>query len=247
MSRSTAGDDSGARHASDSGRFHGGRELSRTPDDYLRMRCHDVRASLSAGLDGEVPALPPDVVDHHLADCAGCRRWSEEVASLHRTLRVQPAGDEPDHTDAILAALPRRRPVVDDRVKALRLVTLVIAVVQLVASLPLLFASDTMVMGGHVMDDGHLERHIGVFAVAMAVGLFVVVWRPERARAMLPILGVLVAGLVWSCFGDIWSGRPVPGNLLAHGADVAGFAAVWLLARTGGDTDRARRHRALFG
>ena len=218
-----------------------------TPDDYLRMRCHDVRASLSAGLDGEVPALPPDVVDHHLADCAGCRRWSEEVASLHRTLRVQPAGDEPDHTDAILAALPRRRPVVDDRVKALRLVTLVIAVVQLVASLPLLFASDTMVMGGHVMDDGHLERHIGVFALAMAVGLFVVAWRPERARAMLPILGVLVAGLVWSCFGDIWSGRPVPGNLLAHGADVAGFAAVWLLARTGGDTDRARRHRALFG
>lgn len=218
-----------------------------TPDDYLSMRCPDVRASLSAGLDGEVPALPPDVVEHHLGECAGCRRWSEEVSSLHRTLRVRPAAEEPDHTDAILAALPRRRPAVDDRVRALRLVTLVIAVVQLVASLPLLFASDTMVMGGHVMDDGHLERHIGVFALAMAVGLFVVAWRPERARAMLPILGVLVAGLVWSCFGDIWSGRPVPGNLLAHGADVAGFAAVWLLARTGGDHERARRHRALLG
>jgi len=211
------------------------------------MLCRDVRASLSAGLDGELPALPADVVDHHLAACAGCRRWADEVASLHRTLRVQPAAAEPDHTDAILAALPRRRPIVDDRVRALRLVTLVIATVQFFASLPLLFASNEMVMGGHVMDDGHLERHIGIFALAMAAGLFLVAWRPERARAMLPVLGVLVAGLVWGCFGDIWAGRPVPGNLLAHGADLAGFAAVWLLARTEGETERERRQRALLG
>jgi len=211
------------------------------------MLCTDVRASLSAGLDGELPALPADVVDHHLAACAGCRRWADEVASLHRTLRVQPAAVEPDHTDAILAALPRRRPIVDDRVRALRLVTLVIATVQFFASLPLLFASNEMVMGGHVMDDGHLERHIGIFALAMAAGLFLVAWRPERARAMLPVLGVLVAGLVWGCFGDIWAGRPVPGNLLAHGADLAGFAAVWLLARTEGETERERRQRALLG
>jgi len=211
------------------------------------MLCPDVRASLSAGLDGELPALPADVVDHHLAACAGCRRWADEVASLHRTLRVQPAAVEPDHTDAILAALPRRRPIVDDRVRALRIVTLVIATVQFFASLPLLFASNDMVMGGHVMDDGHLERHIGIFALAMAAGLFLVAWRPERARAMLPVLGVLVAGLVWGCFGDIWAGRPVPGNLLAHGADLAGFAAVWLLARTEGETERERRQRALLG
>jgi len=211
------------------------------------MLCRDVRASLSAWLDGELPALPADVVDHHLAACAGCRGWADEVASLHRTLRVQPAAAEPDHTDAILAALPRRRPIVDDRVRALRLVTLVIATVQFFASLPLLFASNEMVMGGHVMDDGHLERHIGIFALAMAAGLFLVAWRPERARAMLPVLGVLVAGLVWGCFGDIWAGRPVPGNLLAHGADLAGFAAVWLLARTEGETERERRQRALLG
>src|SRR4029079_10788475 len=92
--------------------------------------------------------------------------------------------------------------------------------------------------------DGHLERHIGVFALAMAVGLLVVAWHPERARAMLPILGGLVAGLIWSCFGDIWAGRPVPGNLVAHGADIAGLAAVWLLARTDGHAGRVRRPRA---
>jgi hypothetical protein len=64
---------------------------------------------------------------------------------------------------------------------------------------------------------------------------------------MLPILGVLVAGLIWSCFGDIWAGRPVPGNLVAHGADIAGLAAVWLLARTDGQAGRVRRQRALLG
>jgi predicted anti-sigma-YlaC factor YlaD len=208
--------------------------------------CTDVRASLSAVLDGETPALPADVVDHHRESCAECRAWGERVTALHRSLRVQPAAPEPDRTEEILAALPRRRPVVDEHVAGLRVITLIIGIVQLIASIPLLFASNTA-MGGHVMDDGHLERHIGVFALAMAVGLLVVAWRPERARAMLPILGVLVAGLVWSCFGDIWNDRPVPGNLVAHGADVAGFAAVWLLARADGHTERARRQRALLG
>jgi hypothetical protein len=64
---------------------------------------------------------------------------------------------------------------------------------------------------------------------------------------MLPVLAVLVAGLAWSCFGDIWAGRPVPGNPLAHGADVAGLLAVWLLARGGVTTERTRRHRAVLG
>jgi predicted anti-sigma-YlaC factor YlaD len=223
------------------------RELFPDAERPLVMLCSDVRTSLSAALDGEMPSLPPDVLDHHLEGCAECRAWSDEIATLHRSLRVQPAGPEPDRTDAILAALPvrrpARRPLGDDRVVGLRIATLVIALVQLAASLPLIIGGS---MDGHAMD-GHLERHIGISALAMAVGLLVVAWRPERARAMLPILGVLVLGLVWSCFGDIWAGRPVPGNVLAHGADVAGLAAVWLLARTNREGDRARRHRALIG
>jgi predicted anti-sigma-YlaC factor YlaD len=157
---------------------------------------------------------------------------------------VRPAEPEPDHTEAILAALPRRRPLVDDRVQSLRIVTFAIALVQLFASIPLLFPSDTM--PGMPGMDGHLERHLGISALAMAVGLLIVAWRPERARAMLPILGVLVVGLAWACLGDIWEGRPVPGNLLAHGADVAGFVAVWFLARIEGGSERSRR-RAVIG
>jgi len=162
---------------------------------------------------------------------------------MHRALRVQPAESEPDRTEAILAALPRRRVRGDDRVQTLRIVTLAIALVQLGAAVPLLFPSDTM--PGMSGMDGHLERHLGISALAMAVGLLVVAWRPERARAMLPILGVLVVGLAWACLGDIWAGRPVPGNLLAHAADVAGFVVVWILSRTDAASERARRRAAI--
>lgn len=188
--------------------------------------------AVSAALDGEVAPLPPDVVAHHLADCAGCRQFSQEATALHRALRVRAADEEPDRTAAILSGLPRRS-AVDDRARGLRIVTLLIALVQLAASLPLLFASDDM---------GHMERHIGIFAVALAVGLLAVAIRPQHARALLPVLTVLVAGLVWSCLGDIWAGRAIPGSLLAHGADVAGLAAVWLLARTDPDPVPHRPH-----
>ena len=214
-----------------------------TRHDYLFVLCSDVRISMSATLDGEAPSLPPDVVDHHLRECGECRRWSEAVARLHRSLRVAPAEIEPDHTDAILAALPRRRPLVDDRVQTLRILTVAVALIQLVAALPLLFPSDTM--PGMPGMDGHLERHLGVSALAMAVGLLVVAWRPERARAMLPVLAVLVVGLAWACLGDIWAGRPVPGNLVAHGADVAGLVVVWILARIDSGSERARRRAVL--
>src|SRR4051794_28836268 len=124
------------------------------------MLCTDVRISMSATLDGEMPSLPSDVVEHHLQACGDCRRWSEAVSGLHRSLRVQPAAPEPDRTDAILAALPRRRPLADDRVQSLRIITLAIALVQLIASVPLLFPSNTM--PGMPGMDGHLERHLGI-------------------------------------------------------------------------------------
>ncbi len=188
------------------------------------MSCFEIRVSVSAQLDGEQPTLSEPMVTDHLAACTKCRLWSADVTSLHRGLRVQEAPTEPDRTEAILAALPTRGPVHDERVRLLRLVTAVIAMVQLVASIPLLFGTD------HEMH-GHLARHVGAFSVALAVGLLIVAWRPERARGTLPILAVMVVGLVWSCLGDLLAGHPLPGSAIAHAADVAGLATVWFLSR----------------
>lgn len=200
-----------------------------------------MRASVSALLDGEDPTVPEPVVTDHLATCAKCRLWSADVTDLHRGLRVQAATEEPDRTATILAALPiRRRRGHDERVWMLRLVTCAIAFVQLAASVPLLFGS------GYEMH-GHLTRHVGAFSVALAVGLLTVAWRPDRAKATLPILAVLVMGLIWSCLGDLLAGRPLPGSAIAHGADVAGLCTAWLIARaTAGESEDHQGRRPVL-
>ena len=202
------------------------------------MDCSEIRSSLSATLDGEEPALPDAIVRDHLTECGSCRAFSAEASELHRLVRVQPAPTDLDRTRAILAALPRRGPTAapHDHVRSLRIATLMIALVQLVAAVPLMLG---------ITDDlhGHYARHIGVFSAALAVGLLAVAWQPERARGLLPMLGVLVAGLIWSCLDDLVAGHTVPGTAIAHGADVAGFAAVWLIARATGSGDVTARER----
>ena len=205
------------------------------------MDCPQIRFSVSAALDGEEPGLPDSVIRAHLAECARCRTWSAEATDLHRALRIQPAVVETDRTEAILAALPARskaRPS-EERVRVLRFVTLVIALIQIAGAVPLLLGRGEMM---HM----HYARHIGVFSAALAIGLLVVAWHPERARALLPMLGVLVAGLLWSCLDDLISGRPVPGSAIAHAADVAAFGVVWLLAHTPAGSDGVADRRPVL-
>ena len=208
--------------------------------DYPFVDCSQIRFALSAALDGEDPGLPSLVVDAHLNGCLECRSWSAEVADFHRTLRVAPAAIEVDRTEAIRAALPNRGmiPGRDDRTRSLQWATVFIAIVQLAGAIPLLLGhGDEM--------HGHFARHIGVFTAAMAIGLLVVARRPDRARAFLPMLAVLVGGLVWSCLDDLIGGRPVPGSAIAHGLDVAALGAVWLLAHTNGADDTRDRRPVL--
>jgi len=198
------------------------------------VSCTEIRESVSSLLDGEAPPLPAAVVDRHLELCDDCRAWADAARLFHREVRVRRAPEEPDRTAAILGGLGRRRTRRDERVRVLQVITLLTAAVQVGTSLPLLLAGQGL--------DGDLERHVGVFAVAMAAGLVLAGLRPGRARAMVPVLAVLVAGLAWTCLGDLIAGRAVPEGALAHVADLAGLAVVWLLARaTDGFTEAPRR------
>ena len=148
---------------------------------------------------------------------------------------------EIDRTEEILAALPERprANASADRVRPLRIATLVIALVQMFGAIPLL-------LGHGDMTHMHFARHIGVFAAALAIGLVIVAWRPERAAGMLPMLGVLVAGMVWSCLDDLLAGRPVPGSAIAHGADVVALGLVWMLAHVTSGSEGARHRRPVL-
>ncbi len=58
------------------------------------MDCEDVRAVLSARLDGEPdpPGTDGDAVDAHLAACPDCQAWYASVSDLNRRLRVGGVG-----------------------------------------------------------------------------------------------------------------------------------------------------------
>ncbi len=203
------------------------------PATNSHMDCSVIRASISARLDDESAPVPESVVSAHLDGCARCCHWSSGVTDLHRSLRVVPAAVETDRTEAIMSAI-ERRPVVNtqhDSVSVWRLLTVLIALIQIVAAVPLLLGhGDEM--------HGHFARHVGVFAAALAVGLLMAAHRPDRARSLLPVLAVLVAGLVWSCLDDLLHGMPVPGSAIAHGADVIALFVVWQLAHLSDATER---------
>ena len=57
--------------------------------DYSFMTCDDVRAALSARMDGEDPQAPAATLEAHTGECAGCRDWLARAERLTRAVRVQ--------------------------------------------------------------------------------------------------------------------------------------------------------------
>lgn len=51
------------------------------------MRCQKARKSVSLALDHRLDSAGRAGLDHHLADCPSCRRWSEEQSWLHSLVK----------------------------------------------------------------------------------------------------------------------------------------------------------------
>jgi hypothetical protein len=155
------------------------------------MECAQIREALSARLDGEAADLPDPVVDDHLGGCRACAAWSEEVATLHRMVRVREAERVPDLSVAIVEAFvpegrrakagPARGVLLGEHISGARWALFVVALTQLVLAGPaLLLGEDT---GATI----HVAREVGSFGVALAVGLLVAAWQPARAWGLLPL------------------------------------------------------------
>ena len=63
------------------------------------MNCDEVRAALSARLDGEPSGVDDDVVDAHVDACADCRAWFDRAVALNRSLLMGPAHEPGDARD----------------------------------------------------------------------------------------------------------------------------------------------------
>ena len=195
------------------------------------MSCSLIRAALSASLDGEDPGMSRGEVDEHLSTCAGCRSFALGAEALHRSARVTAADPVPDLTPAIMKAIHESEPAraerreLDERVVGLRWCLAIVAGVQLAMAVP------ALVLGDDAGIPAHLARHLGSFAVALAVGLLLVAWRPERAGALLPVVAVLAVCLIGSSALDVADGRAALGSEMTHVPELLGLLAVWLLAR----------------
>ncbi|MFC5924748.1 zf-HC2 domain-containing protein [Micromonospora vulcania] len=198
------------------------------------MTCDLVRAALSARLDGEDPQASPSVLDAHTATCTDCRAWLARAEQVTRLVRVQQV-EVPDLTAAVLAALaadPAHRgpaAIRQARRQVLRIAVAVAAVAQLAIALPILLA------GLGVSVDPHTGREMASFDVALAVGFVLAAWRPERARAFLPVALVLAVCLAGTSVVDIANSTTALVHEVGHLAAVVQAGLLWALGRTSGD------------
>ncbi|MFC4021471.1 zf-HC2 domain-containing protein [Micromonospora sp. GCM10011542] len=198
------------------------------------MTCDHVRAALSARLDGEDPQALPAVLDAHIAGCAACRTWLARAEQVTRLARVQPVR-VPDLTASVLAAVAadeaQRSPATLRRARqqVLRIAVAVAAVAQLAIALPILLA------GLGVSVDPHTGREMASFDVALAVGFALAAWRPERARAFLPVALVLAVCLAGTSAVDIANSTTALVHEVGHLAAVVQAGLLWALGRVSRD------------
>jgi hypothetical protein len=80
----------------------------------------------------------------------------------------------------------------------------------------------------------HAARHLGAFALALAVGLAYVAWRPHRAFGLLPFAMALMVTTLLAAAVDVWTQRS---NALAesvHITEMIGVTILWMIAGSPG-------------
>jgi len=189
------------------------------------MDCETARSALSARLDGESLLVPWPTLERHLSACPSCRDWQEDAHAVTRRVRLAGIPVAPAVPNAMLRTLvvtrarfPRQR---DGLV--LRAALVLIALAQLVVTIP------ALVLG---RGDGpaHVAHEMGSFELALAVGLLVAAWRPERAPGMRPIVGVAAVLLVLTAVIDLAAGRASPGSEAPDLLVLAGWLVLGRLA-----------------
>ncbi|HET6212152.1 MAG TPA: zf-HC2 domain-containing protein [Micromonosporaceae bacterium] len=195
------------------------------------MMCDEVRAVLSARLDGEATPAQEEAARVHLTRCAGCRTWLARAEQITRAVRVQ-AVAVPDLTEAIMAARPVREAEWSARQRILRVAVAAAAAVQLVLALPVLLG------GFGLTGNPHAGREMASFDIALAVGFALAAYRPRRARAFLPVAVVLAGCLAITSGVDVANASTALVHEVRHLAAVVQAGLLWALGRgcTEGET-----------
>lgn len=196
--------------------------------------CDEIRESISARLDGEYAALPADVVDHHLAECAECRSWTLDVERLRRTARLSIAPVMNDETERFVAAVHEdsvARAGVCRRWLPVQLGLVAVAIGQLVVAVP------SLLLGHDGLAPEHVAHELGAFTVALAVGFGWAAYRPRLANGMVPIVGIVAGLLVLTAWLDAALNNTTLVTEWPHLLEIAGFLLLLRLAYLSNDGD----------
>jgi predicted anti-sigma-YlaC factor YlaD len=189
------------------------------------MSCDHWQAAISARIDGEDPGVEPRLLEAHLARCASCRSFDAALQGGPRMVRLEEAAPMPDLSGPIT-----RLAAAADRAAALSIPRVLLGVVAIEV---LLLALRSLVLGSSTDTFAHATRHLGAFSFAYGVGLLVVVLRPARARAMLPVAAVLAGALAITAVIDMANGTvPFLGEVI-HLPELLSVVLIWLLAVPG--------------
>jgi predicted anti-sigma-YlaC factor YlaD len=195
------------------------------------MDCDSIREAISAALDSEDPDVPHDVVDEHLAGCAGCRAWQERAHAVTRRARLGGYTLDHDLAPRALAAIPAsaaqarrdRRPI------ALRAGLLAAALAQVAITVPLLVL-------GHDHDAGvHAAHELGSFDLALAVAFAVGVLRPALSAGLAWPCGIAAAGLAGTAIADMIAGQTFGADEVQHLVAIVGAVLLAWQARVTGE------------
>ncbi|MEY4338584.1 MAG: hypothetical protein RLZ14_434 [Actinomycetota bacterium] len=189
------------------------------------MSCDHWQAAISARIDGEDLGVEPRLLEAHLARCASCRSFEAVLGGGPRMVRLEEATPMPDLSGPIT-----RLAAAADRAAALSIPRVLLGVVSIEV---LLLALRSLVLGSSDDAFAHAARHLGAFSFAYGVGLLVVVLRPARARAMLPVAAVLAGALAITAVIDMANGTvPFLGEVI-HLPELLSVVLIWLLAVPG--------------
>lgn len=191
-----------------------------SPFDRTRVDCETVQGALSARADGEAAGMPETVIAWHLRTCPDCAAFETAIAGLGRPARRTSSIDLSGPVVGMAGGIDR-----GGVWWGMRAALFVIAVGELGLAVPDLVARASGVTG-----DVHIQRHLGSFQIAYAVGLIVVALRPAKARALVPLTAALAASMVGAAIVDIAQGVTPALGEAQHTLEIAGLLLVWMLA-----------------
>jgi len=191
------------------------------------MECDRAREAISARIDGEDSGIPDDVLEAHLAGCAGCRSWEQRAHMVTRRARLGSAFLDRDLTEQVLAALPpapaRRRRSLTQRGGLVA-----VALAQFAITVPLLIFGDDRGAGVHA------AHELGSFDLALAIAFIVGAIRPALSAGLAWPCTIAAGSLVGTAVIDLIAGQTIGIDEAQHLIALTGALLLIWQARTAG-------------